>query len=193
MVSFDELEAMPDHVLAAMAGSSPDAQTVLASRYLNLIRYHANRYAPTREDAEDLVQEGMMTLLHAATRFQKDRGTAFSVFASACIVNRMRTVVRQQNSAQIADLSEELEEHPELTDQVTPESILLEKENYTRCCMQVMAMLSEREWEILQCIMSGASYARTAEQLGISEKSVDNAMQRVRRKMRAIRSTLYFE
>ncbi|MBE6826571.1 MAG: sigma-70 family RNA polymerase sigma factor [Oscillospiraceae bacterium] len=193
MDTIAELEAMPDHKLAAMTATSADAQAVLASRYLNLIRYHANRFAPTREDAEDLIQEGMMTLLHAASRFREDRGTSFSVFASACIVNRMRTLVRQQNSTQVADLTEEIEEHPELTDPDTPESIFLEKENYTRCCMQVMAMLSEREWEILQCIMSGASYARTAEMLEISEKSVDNAMQRVRRKMRAIKSTLYYE
>jgi RNA polymerase sporulation-specific sigma factor len=58
--------------------------------------------------------------------------------------------------------------------------------------MQVMALLSAREWEILQHILDGESYAEAADGLQISVKSVDNAMQRIRRKMRAVRSTEYF-
>ena len=49
-------------------------------------------------------------------------------------------------------------------------------------------MLSDREWAILQCLYDGASYAQAAEKLGISVKSIDNAMQRIRKKMRAVRS-----
>lgn len=194
-VSYSAFEALPDNALAVQARSSADAQAALAARYLKLIHYYANRYASTREDAEDLVQEGLITLLHAASAYCGERNTEFSAFARTCIVNRMRTLAKRESgsAAPVADIAQELEGLPELTDPDTPESILLEKEDFARCRMQVMALLSEREWEILQRIMAGDSYAKAAAQLCISEKSVDNAMQRVRRKMRAVRSTAYFE
>ncbi len=193
--SYSELAALSDNVLAVQARNSADAQAELVSRYLRLIRYYASRYASTKEDAEDLVQEGLITLLHAVSQYSEKRGAEFAAFARTCIVNRMRTLAKRESgsAAMIADVVQVLEGLPELTDTETPESILLEKENFAHCRMQVMALLSEREWEILQCVMSGDSYAKAAEKLHVSEKSVDNAMQRVRRKMRAVKSTAYFE
>jgi len=194
-MSNGELEKASDEELAVYAKESEDAQAVLLKKYLKLVRYHAGRYAAAWADADDLAQEGLIALLHAITRFHKEQGTSFSAYAQTCIVNRMRSVVRRNSScvSPVADIVQVMEEQGELADAETPESILLEKENYAHCRMQVMALLSAREWEILQCIMAGASYAQAAEQLGISLKSVDNAMQRVRRKMRAVRSTEYFE
>ncbi len=187
------LDTASDEVLAAMAKASVDAEAELLTRYLKLIRYHAMRFARTDADTEDLVQEGLIVLLHAISEYNPQRQVKFSTFAQACIVNKMKNVVRKEHhSAALADLSQYLEEEAGLTDPDTPESILLEKENFAQRRMQVMAMLSQREWEILQCIMMGDSYLQTAQKLHISEKSVDNAMQRVRRKMRTIESTEYF-
>ncbi len=189
------LEAVADEELALLARESVDAEAILLTRYLKLIRWHAGKFAKSETDADDLVQEGLIALLHAISEFSTQRNVKFSTFAQVCILNRMRSVTRREhrNSSQVGDLSEYLEECAELADPVTPESILLEKENYAQCCMQVMAMLSKREWEILQHILNGDSYARTAQQLQISEKAVDNAMQRVRRKMRTVESTEYFQ
>ncbi len=190
-----QLEQACDEELVMLARKSADAQAVLLKRYLKLVRYHAGRYASSLVDAEDLMQEGLIALLHAVSEFDAQHGSSFSTFAQTCMINKMRSIGRRSGScaAPVADIVQIMDEKGKLADAETPESILLDKENYAHCRMQVMALLSAKEWEILQCILAGASYAKAADQLGISLKSVDNAMQRVRRKMRAVRSTEYFD
>ena len=185
------LETLCDEALAAEA--SAEAVGVLLARYLGLIRYYAGRFSG-RVDAEDLAQEGLIALLQAIPQFDVEKNKRFSAYAQVCIVNRMRSFVQKENrnAAPVENLVQMMEEQGILSDPDTPESILVEKESFARCRMQVMAMLSDREWQILQCIINGSSYAETAEKLHISEKAVDNAMQRIRRKVRAVRSTDYF-
>ena len=187
-------ETLSDEELAAAAKDSVEAEGALLSRYLGLIRFHAGKMAGCA-DADDLVQEGLIALLRAIPQFDGTREAKFSSYAQACILNRMRSFVQREarNAVPLDDLEQVMEEQGELADPDTPESILVEKESYAQRRMQVMALLSAREWEILQCIMDGSSYAETAEKLGIAEKAVDNAMQRIRRKMRAVRSTDYFD
>ncbi|MBP0973704.1 MAG: sigma-70 family RNA polymerase sigma factor [Oscillospiraceae bacterium] len=187
-------ETLSDEALAAAAKTSVEAEGVLLSRYLGLIRFHAGRMAGCA-DVDDLVQEGLIALLRAIPQFDGTREVKFSSYAQTCILNRMRNFVQREsrNAVPCDDLVQVMEEQGELADPDTPESILVEKESYAQRRMQVMAMLSAREWEILQCVMDGASYAETAARLGIAEKAVDNAMQRIRRKMRAVRSTDYFD
>ncbi|MBR3631370.1 MAG: sigma-70 family RNA polymerase sigma factor [Oscillospiraceae bacterium] len=187
-------ETLSDEALAAAAKDSVEAEGVLLSRYLGLIRFHAGRMAGS-VDADDLVQEGLIALLYAIPQYDHTKVTRFSSYAQVCILNRMRNFVQHEARRAVPcdDLVQVMEEQGELADPDTPESILVEKESYAQRRMQVMAMLSAREWDILQSIMDGASYAETAARLGISEKAVDNAMQRIRRKMRAVRSTDYFD
>jgi len=179
------LQSMTDEELAGLSGTSVEAEAELLARYFRLVRFHAGRYAATPTDAEDLTQEGLITLLHVMKKFEPSQG-AFSAFAQVCIINRMRSLVRQeQHRAEPAeDLLRKLEESGALIDPDTPESILMEKENYVQCRMQIMALLSEKEWTILQTVLEGNTYMQTAEKLGITVKSVDNTMQRIRRKMR---------
>lgn len=183
-----QVRSLTDEELAVLSVNSVEAEAELLSRYFRLIRFHAGRYAANSADADDLTQEGLITLLRVMKQFDRSQNTRFSSFAQTCIINRMRSLVRyQQNTAVLEEnLLQKLEETGELTDPDTPESILLRKESYADCCMQVMAVLSDKEWEILQCILNGASYAETAEILHITTKSVDNAMQRIRRKMRTV-------
>ncbi len=193
-MSEEKLEHASDEELAVLAKDSVEAEALLLKRYLKLVRYHAAQYAATETDADDLAQEGLITLLYVISRFRPDAGAKFSTYAQVCIVNRMRSLVRRAGCEEpVADITQLMEAQSVIADAETPESILVEKENYAQCRMQVMALLSDREWEILQCIMAGLSYAQTAEHLGINQKSVDNAMQRVRRKMRAVKSTEYFQ
>jgi len=184
------LSNLTDEELAVLSRTSVEAETELLSRYFRLVRFHAGRYAAVSADAEDLTQEGLITLLRVMKQFQPEQKAKFSSFAQVCIINKMRSLVRCQQNIAVPDeeLIRSLEEKGGFVDPDTPESIFIEKESYADCCMQVMALLSDKEWEILQCILNGASYARTAEMLGISTKSVDNAMQRIRRKMRAVHS-----
>lgn len=182
------LSQMSDEELAVLSVSSVDAEAELLKRYFHLIRFHAGRYAATPTDAEDLIQEGLIVLLRIMKQFSSSQGTKFSSYAQVCIINRMRSIARNQKNIAVPeeDLLKKLEDSGQLSDLDTPESILIQKESYADCCMQIMALLSEKEWSILQCILNGASYAQTAEQLHITVKSVDNAMQRIRRKMQTV-------
>ena len=182
----ETLDTQPDEVLVRISGTSVEAEGVLLTRYLHVIESYARQLAGGY-DTDDLVQEGLIALLRAAARYDAAQGASFSTFARICILNQMRSFLRREQRAAppAEDLVRTMEEQGDLVDPDTPESILLEKEEYDRCRMQVMAMLSDREWGILQCIME-------AQRLQISQKSVDNAMQRIRRKMRAVRSTDYF-
>lgn len=179
------LETLSDEELAVLSRESVDAETVLLVRYFRLVRFHAGRCASVLTDADDLIQEGCVALLRAMKQFDLSRDVKFSAFAQTCIINSMKSLLRREQAVAVpaGDL---LQDH-QFVDENTPESILIRKESYKNCRMQVMAMLSEKEWEILQIVLEGCSYAQTAERLHITLKSVDNAMQRIRRKMRTIK------
>ena len=185
------LSSMTDEELAVLSKNSVEAEAELLKRYFRLVRFHAGRYAATSADADDLTQEGLITLLRVMKQFDSSQNTKFSSFAQVCIINKMRSLVRSQQNTAVPeeDLIRKLEEKGEFIDSETPESILMQKESYESCRTQVMAMLSDKEWNILQNILQGASYAETAERLHISIKSVDNAMQRIRRKMRTVQDS----
>lgn len=174
-----------DEELAVLAKDSMEAEGILLSRYLRLIQYYAFHYA-SGADADDLVQEGLIALLYAIPQYSPEKGTKFSSFAQVCIQNRMKNVLlkNQKNPEPVENLEEY--QSADFIDEVTPESILLEKEQEILFRKQVMEMLSDKEWQVLGLIVEGATYAETARKLGISEKSVDNAMQRIRRKMRSV-------
>lgn len=188
------LASMSDEELAVLARTSADAQSELISRYFALIRYHASRFA-SGSDADDYVQEGMIALVHAVSGFAPEDGQRFSAYVQSCVIHRMLDLARKENrrAAPVEDLLQVLETRGELIDPDTPESLLVEKESYEDCRMRVMALLSDREWEILQCSLEGEGYREIAAHLGITVKAVDSAMQRIRRKMRAVRSTDYFD
>ena len=188
------LESRSDEELAVLARSSVEAEGALLSRYLRLIRFHAGRYA-LNGDVDDLVQEGLIALLAAIPQYDPTLQRSFSTFAQVCICNRMRSFVRRElrMPAPAEEYLNELDAQGEMVDPETPETIFIKKESFAHARMQVMAMLSDREWEILQCMLSGMSYAEAAERLGLTVKAVDNAMQRIRRKMRAVRSADHFD
>ena len=193
-MSDPELDLRSDEELAQLAKTSVEAEGALLSRYLRLIRYYAGRFAQGGE-VDDLVQEGLIALLQAIPQFDPAKEKRFSAFAQVCICNRMRSFLRRERNAAspAEDLLEEMEARGELVDPDTPESILLEREAFRDACLQVMTQLSDREWRILQVLLDGASYQDAADKLGVSVKSIDNAMQRIRRKMRAVRSADHSE
>lgn len=182
------LEALSDEELAVLSHESVEAEAVLLMRYFRLVRFHARRYATNLTDAEDFMQEGFVALLRAMKQFDNSREIKFSSFAQTCMINSMKSLLRHEKSVAVPteDLLQKMENFGKYIDDDTPESIFIQKESYENCRTQVMAMLSNKEWDVLQCILHGCSYEQTAKQLKISLKSVDNAMQRIRKKMRAV-------
>lgn len=186
-LNLTEFDCKTDEELADMAKNDKSAASALARRYSDLIFIKSEIFADSRSDKEDFRQEGLMSLLKAMEAFDPKRGVKFSTFAEVCIVNRMRSLSAKTRKASAFPESIEYSEIEEvLSDDKTPESIFIYKEFFTDLWRNIETVLSKAELRVFTLSVNGMSYRDIAEKLGIGEKSVDNAMQRARRKIKAL-------
>ena len=167
------LSERSDEELARLARFSADAQSELIGRFFGLIRYHAARFAGgSAADREDYLQEGLIALVYAIPLYEERPGKTFAAYAQTCIVHRMEDHARRERRSDVPDdeLIAAMDAQGKLADPETPETILADK-----------------EWAVLETILDGLTYQETADKLGMTVKAVDSTMQRVRRKMRAVR------
>ena len=191
MANANDLYAtLSDDVLAEFSKNGDDnAFNELVIRYLNKIRFIARKYSAQGYEQNDFVQEGLVALLYACKTFDAHGGSSFGSFVSLLVERRFISIIRSSQSKKaVPDAMlvhiDTLEE--ELTDYVpTPEEQLMVKEQLEQALKRLNALLSAREYEVLMLCASGLSYSKISQQLHISEKSVDNALQRARRKVGA--------
>ncbi len=183
----DDFNDMSDDELAVAAKNSKTAANALAARYLRLVFTKSGIYANSNTDSDDLCQEGLLGLLSAVAAFSPERNVKFSTFAEVCIENRMKSLLAKgsKSAAPVADIDELAELQGE-NDYETPESIYLCKAYVSELLDSINKVLSPAERRVFELCVSGHSYRSAAGKLGITEKSVDNAMQRARRKIRAL-------
>ena len=195
-VSAEMLSELTDEDLVSVMHVQPQAFSVLLERCRSMVVRMANSLAANSADAEDYAQEGLLGLLAAANSYQRNFGehaASFRTYAYRCIRNRMQNAYRKDH-AQLrlsgsslddpdAALSEQLSDGAD-----SPEQAFLNKERVSELYTALKDVLSKQEMDVLSEAACGYSYREIAERLQISEKSVDNAMQRARRKLRAVRS-----
>ena len=178
-----EMPGITDEEVIDLLGHDERVAAVLMSRYAKIIWTKASIMAASPIDAEDLYQEGMLGLLKAISAFDKSKNVKFSTFAEVCINNKMKTALKK-SSRSIAS-AEELSCDEDVVSE-NPESIYISKESMKEFNLRMSELLSRRECEIFRMFLRGSTYEQMASQLGISNKSVDNAMQRVRRKLKSV-------
>jgi RNA polymerase sporulation-specific sigma factor len=159
-------------------------------RYLPLVRRRANAFRSMGVEPDDLVQEGLIGLLYAARAYQKDHGASFETFAYRCITNRLRTAVIAAGRTPLA-LRYDGSLKPgggELcsTLQQDPEEIFIDREETQRWLDRMSSLLSGFEKQAIWLYLRGYSYQEMAASLQSTTKAVDNALQRARRKLRAV-------
>ena len=182
-----QLAGKTDEELAVAAAGCSDSTTELISRYMKLIWVKANSMANAAVDAEDLAQEGMLGLMNAVAHFDPNREIRFSTFADVCITNKMKSaLIRSRHTALPVEDAESAAQVQNEVEDDDPEQILLRKERLQELYWEMDHILSRRELEIFKLFLSGLRYEQMAERLHITEKSVDNAMQRVRRKLKSV-------
>ena len=182
-----QLAGKTDEELAVAAAGCSDSTTELISRYMKLIWVKANSMANAAVDAEDLAQEGMLGLMNAVAHFDPNREIRFSTFADVCITNKMKSaLIRSRHTALPVEDAESAAQVQNEVEDDDPEQILLRKERLQELYREMDHILSRRELEIFKLFLSGLRYEQMAERLHITEKSVDNAMQRVRRKLKSV-------
>lgn len=195
MVSFSSLNDNELHKL--VSSGSIEAEEELASRYIRLPRSVARQSELFLQGAEheDLIQEGTIGLLYAIRTFDCESDTAFVTYAYRCIENRLLSAVkaaaRQKNRAmnESVSLSEIMDDSLAgdiAADDINsdPELLLLSKENMAEIEKQISSLLSENDNTVLKLYLEGHSYREIAAQLGKDIKFTDNAVQRIRKKLR---------
>lgn len=181
---------------AAKAGDS-QAVEFLVSRYAKLVKTCARAYFIAGAESDDLIQEGMLGLWRAVVTFDPARGVPFEAYARTCISRRIYSAVRGAAALKHEPLNQSLpfekplfednaESHhspPALSD---PEALVISMEEQAERLHRLRDLLSVFEAQVLSLYLDGFSYDEIAVRLHRPRKSVDNAMQRIRRKSASI-------
>ena len=188
------LNSLSDVQLCAMCGQSSQAMEVLIQRYQKLVRACARPYFLAGADFDDLLQEGMLGLLRAVSLYDSQREVSFRTFAVVCIRNRLISAVRAADSPKNRLLNDSiplctfsLDAPPDEVNlpptEKSPEELLIGKEEFAEFHNRMTSALSPLEKRTLELYLEGLSYHEIAELLNRSIKSVDNAVQRIRKKI----------
>ncbi|HCO61990.1 MAG TPA: RNA polymerase subunit sigma [Clostridiales bacterium] len=168
--------------LAAQGDREAEEQLVL--RYQRLTRACARPYFLAGGDSEDLIQEAMFGLLKAIREFDGQRDVTFRTFAEVCIKNRIRSAITAAARGKHAPLNNSVPfEAPMLGSSHSPEELFISKEEEEERLARLNRALSPLEQRILTLYLQGYSYQDIAQQVGRPSKSVDNAVQRIRKKV----------
>jgi len=173
-------------------GGDAEAEEELLKRYSVLVRIQARRYFLSGGDGEDLIQEGMLGLLSAVRHFNPEKETAFKTYAELCIKNRLVSAIKMASGAKHSPLNDYISfESPQFTEcqsRLTnsirdPEELIISREGVDFIQESLQKLLSKFESQILAYYLEGLSYSEISAKVGKPEKSVDNAVQRIRKKL----------
>lgn len=179
----NDLHSLSDEALVALSRESNDeAFACLVSRCTAMLRGLSAQYCRGLLDSEDLLQEGLLGLLSAVQTYSTAKSVTFRTYAYACMRNRMISALRRQGVE-----AESLNSEDELLDvaatDVDPVSLVVRQEEAEQLKERLKERLTALEYRVLMTHLNGFSYREIASRLEITEKAVDNALQRVRHKL----------
>jgi len=189
---------LPDETVVAFAQSGDgQALAYLLNKCKNFVRSKARSYFLIGADHEDIVQEGMIGLYKAIRDFRPDKQTSFKAFAELCvkrqIITAIKTATRQKHFPLNSYVSLNKPLYDEESDRTlldvlegrvtNPEDLYISKEDLLSIQTQIDQLLSGLEQQALAAFLDGKSYQEISEYLGRHVKSIDNALQRVKRKL----------
>ena len=187
-----------DEALCSLAASGDRiAEEALVMRYNRLVRVCARPYFLAGGDSEDLIQEGMVGLLNAIREYVPGKGSSFRTYAETCIRNRILSAIRAAARDKHTPLNHYVSYETPLLDgntdsyplsasrqpQQNPEDMLISREERRERLGTLKGQLSGFEAQFLDLYLRGLSYMVIASEVDRSPKAVDNAVQRIRRKV----------
>lgn len=158
----------------------------LVPKYIGIITYYAKKMAVTEFDIDDFISEGLLGLL-SAVRTYDNMKSSFPNYAKVCILNRMRTAISSKKNV---SLSSDIDLPSLISDSENPEKTIISKEKSSEIYNAMLNVLSSLELNVLNLFLSDESYESISKLLNISVKSVDNALQRARKKIKLIINSL---
>ncbi|MBO6060608.1 MAG: RNA polymerase sporulation sigma factor SigH [Clostridia bacterium] len=200
-----EYGAKTDEQLVELAKArDPIASDELYHRYKNTVRGKARPYFLVGADREDLLQEGMIGFFKAVRDYDATKSPAFRPFAELCITRQILTAIKQATRNKHTPLNKydslyrsvyDDDSEKQLMDVIgastatDPEELYLKRELSLALGNAIEQKLTEYERSVLERFLDGRSYSAIAAELGHSVKSVDNALQRIRRKLEKVLET----
>ncbi len=177
----------------------PKAQELLIKKYKNFVRSKARSYFLIGADREDIVQEGMIGLFKAMRDYQPDKVTSFKSFAELCIkrqiITAIKTATRQKHiplnsyvslNKPVYDDDSDRTLYDVMTSsskELNPEHLIIKREELSHIEEKMGEVLSDLEWKVLNAYLEGKSYQEISLEMNKHVKSVDNALQRVKKKL----------
>ncbi len=194
-VNYDALS--DDEIIARISKKDDDAIEYMIKKYGSIVKREVRTVYIIGAETEDLMQEGMIGLFKAVRDFEADKGATFSTFATLCIRRQIKTAISNSNRkkhiplntyisiyTENEDYGYEIEDNLENENQVSnPEDMVIAREQSRALNEMIEKSLSSFEKKVLKYYLSGLSYQEIAQRLDKSDKSVDNALQRIRRKL----------
>ncbi|MCM3164191.1 RNA polymerase sporulation sigma factor SigH [Metabacillus litoralis] len=190
---------LEDKVLVEMAhNGDSESLSFLINKYQHFVRSKVRPYFLIGADKEDLVQEGMIGLYKAIRDYREDKMASFYAFAELCISRQIITAIKTASRQKHGPLNSSISLDKPLTNEdsnytlldmiagekvTNPESLLINKEKVNEIERKIDELLSDLERRVLTLYMDGQSYMEISEELNTHVKSIDNALQRVKRKL----------
>ena len=197
----ENLLILTDEQLVLMAREgSETAEEILIEKYKGLVRAKAKAYFIAGAEAEDVVQEGMIGLMKAVRSFDEGREASFKTYAGTCINNQILKAIRKAEREKNQPLNDaiSLDNHlGEKDENLTigdilkasmfdePEEKVIYEDTLLRLKGLSRNIFSPLEAQVLRAKIAGKNYQESAEELGKSPKTIDNALQRIRKKIMA--------
>jgi RNA polymerase sporulation-specific sigma factor len=170
----------------------------LINKYKSFVRAKARTYFLIGADREDIIQEGMIGLFKAIRDFKGDKLSSFRAFAELCITRQIITAIKTATRQKHIPLNSYVSLNKPIFDEESdrtlmdviseesitdPEELMINREEFLGIESKMGELLSSLEWEVLTLYLQGKSYQEIAEELDRHVKSIDNALQRVKRKL----------
>lgn len=186
-----------DVILDAKAGNEK-ALEYLINKYKSFVRAKARTYFLIGADREDIIQEGMIGLFKAIRDYKGDKLSSFRAFAELCITRQIITAIKTATRQKHIPLNSYVSLNKPIFDEESdrtlmdviseecisdPEELVINREDFKGIENKMGELLSSLEWEVLTLYLEGKSYQEIAEELDRHVKSIDNALQRVKRKL----------
>nr|WP_206702216.1 RNA polymerase sporulation sigma factor SigH [Bacillus vallismortis] len=187
-----------EQVIEKVHVGDSDALDYLITKYRNFVRAKARSYFLIGADREDIIQEGMIGLYKSIRDFKEDKLTSFKAFAELCItrqiITAIKTATRQKHIPLNSYVSLDKPIFDEESDRtlldvisgaktLNPEEMIINQEEFDDIEMKMGELLSDLERKVLVLYLDGRSYQEISDELNRHVKSIDNALQRVKRKL----------
>jgi RNA polymerase sporulation-specific sigma factor len=198
-VSFDAYDLLVDEeIIEYIHEGDDEALEYLIDKYKNFVRAKARSYFLIGADKEDIYQEGMIGLYKAIRDFKMDKLSSFRAFAELCITRQIITAIKTATRQKHVPLNSYVSLNKPIYDEdsdrtlldiisqtkiADPEELIISKEEFYHIEEKMGEILSSLEWKVLIPYLEGKSYQEIAEDLKRHVKSIDNALQRVKRKL----------